>query len=276
VSEIQTRFVRYTNPVVWGLCLTILLGLLVAFLAVQLGPDGSNQFSTFLSSPPNAIGDTLAGIFAPLAFIWIVVTVFLQSQELREQRAELSLTRQELKLAREAQEKQLAVMQIQADIFADEKRQRDEVAADAHVNELVESLVDEFSKGDFASLRWYFSSKDDAKNYDASGSWFEARGYWPKNVENHELFFAETVSHLNRELDKAIELARTMPVVVPPGERTMLKCALSLISSIDKQYPALSVAKQVKIDRLKILQLPVLLHKMKGEPILWLTKKGEL
>lgn len=35
------------------------------------------------------LGDTLAGIFAPLAFVWLAGTVFIQSQELRAQREEL-------------------------------------------------------------------------------------------------------------------------------------------------------------------------------------------
>jgi hypothetical protein len=137
VSEKKPKFLTYTNPVVWGLGLTVSLGVLVLFLGAQHSPDGRTRYLEFLSSPPNAIGDTLAGIFAPLAFIWIVVTVFLQSHELSEQRKELSLTRDELKLAREAQEHQLKVMQKQADIFESEKRQRDQYEA----REVVEALL---------------------------------------------------------------------------------------------------------------------------------------
>jgi hypothetical protein len=48
------------------------------------------RFWAFLLSPPNEIGDTLAGIAGVLAFLWIIITVWLQSIELKEQRKELS------------------------------------------------------------------------------------------------------------------------------------------------------------------------------------------
>jgi len=49
----------------------------------------------------NELGDFVAGASAPLAFLWLVVAVFLQSRELREQRHELSLTRAEFVNSRE-------------------------------------------------------------------------------------------------------------------------------------------------------------------------------
>lgn len=56
----------------------------------------------------NDWGDFLAGTFSPLAFVWLVVAVFLQSMELKEQRHELALTRLEFSQNR-------AVAQAQAD-----------------------------------------------------------------------------------------------------------------------------------------------------------------
>ena len=111
VSVEEVSFWRMNNPVLWGLILTIVLAMVVFILAINKGPNGVPRLREFINLPSNAVGDTLAGIFAPLALIWIVVTVFLQSQELAEQRKELKLTRAELRLAREAQEKQLEVMQ---------------------------------------------------------------------------------------------------------------------------------------------------------------------
>ncbi|MDZ4086971.1 MAG: hypothetical protein U1E69_09225 [Tabrizicola sp.] len=125
---------RVALPIKVGLLLTFLLLLFISYLAAidrcVLLASGAMEcrrnVEWFLDSSPNEIGDTIAGIFATLAFVWIVVTVFLQSAELAEQRDELSLTREELRLAREAQEKQLEVMEVQARIFEDEKRQRHE------------------------------------------------------------------------------------------------------------------------------------------------------
>jgi hypothetical protein len=56
----------------------------------------------------NILGDLLAGLFAPVAFIWLVVAVMIQSKELAAQREELALTREEMQESR-------AVMQKQAD-----------------------------------------------------------------------------------------------------------------------------------------------------------------
>lgn len=47
---------------------------------------------------PNAVGDLLAGAFAPLAFAWLVVAVFLQRSELQAQRKELKQNREALML----------------------------------------------------------------------------------------------------------------------------------------------------------------------------------
>ncbi|MCF1482468.1 MULTISPECIES: hypothetical protein [Rhizobium/Agrobacterium group] len=73
--------------------------ILLAFAPVPLNtePLGINEW-----------GDFVAGVSAPIAFIWLVVAVSLQSIELREQRKELALTRAEFKANR-------AVMVAQAD-----------------------------------------------------------------------------------------------------------------------------------------------------------------
>ena len=53
----------------------------------------------------NELGDTLAGFFAPLAFLWLAGAVYIQSQELSAQRRELDETqdvmRQQLEVAKE-------------------------------------------------------------------------------------------------------------------------------------------------------------------------------
>ncbi|KAB2788547.1 hypothetical protein F9K97_05555 [Brucella anthropi] len=42
----------------------------------------------------NELGDTLAGAFAPVAFLWLMGAVFIQSQELKAQREELDETQE--------------------------------------------------------------------------------------------------------------------------------------------------------------------------------------
>lgn len=77
------------------------------FLAGYSGyPDGCASRLPCLAL--NEWGDFLAGIFAPLAFFWLVAAVFIQSQELYAQRQELQANREEMRHQRE-------VMKAQAD-----------------------------------------------------------------------------------------------------------------------------------------------------------------
>ncbi|MFY0659353.1 MAG: putative phage abortive infection protein [Shimia sp.] len=105
----QTRLVRVGarrgNPLFIGIGSTklFLAGIAVfAFLPQRTDDDWSWRIWSFLTAPPNEIGDTLAGIAGALAFLWIIVTVMLQSKELAAQREELRLTRLEMRGQKEA------------------------------------------------------------------------------------------------------------------------------------------------------------------------------
>lgn len=65
------------------------------WLLIQTSPCLGEQFTEkFLSCrTPNELGDFLAGVFAPLAFLWLAGAVVIQSHELSAQRSELELTR---------------------------------------------------------------------------------------------------------------------------------------------------------------------------------------
>lgn len=70
----------------------LFLGFVFLLAVVPLKSEGEWTWKiwTFLTSAPNEIGDTLAGIAGALAFLWIIVTVMLQSSELAMQRKEIS------------------------------------------------------------------------------------------------------------------------------------------------------------------------------------------
>ena len=103
-EEINTqKFFRLSNPLAWGTIITvILLGMIFSLGVTEICESNHDvpqkcmsKFKRFWQSPPNEIGDTLAGIAGALAFLWIIVTVLLQAQELAAQREELKLTRKE-------------------------------------------------------------------------------------------------------------------------------------------------------------------------------------
>ena len=63
------------------------------WMFTSAAPCDAVEGSVFSCLKGNERGDMLAGVFAPLAFIWLVATVIIQSTELREQRLEMQRNR---------------------------------------------------------------------------------------------------------------------------------------------------------------------------------------
>lgn len=112
------------------------------------------KYEWFLDSSPNEIGDTLAGFSGTLAFIWIVVTVWLQSKELAEQREVLREQKEEFKLMVAAQNAQVVALQLQADISRDEMLRRDEAAEAQFISERLDTISLRFNAKFLMSCVW--------------------------------------------------------------------------------------------------------------------------
>lgn len=107
--------VALTDPVHDHLFRNIGIGVSVPWLLLIIGYVALS-WEKFLQLEPNAVGDFLAGAFAPLAFLWLVLGFFQQGRELRfsgraltlqsvelansvsQQRELVSVTRDQLKL----------------------------------------------------------------------------------------------------------------------------------------------------------------------------------
>lgn len=107
------------DPFIIGVVLTIGYLGAIFFEIVMAGASGEWIDGNKL----NSLGDFLAGLFAPVAFLWLVVTVFLQKQELALTRQEMVDTRNvmidqaaEAKAQKEFIEQQTAIMKRQADL----------------------------------------------------------------------------------------------------------------------------------------------------------------
>jgi hypothetical protein len=137
------------TPIRVGLLLSfVVVGLFVAMAMTnrcELLPtmvlECRSNFAWFLDSPPNAVGDTLAGFAGSLAFIWIVATVWLQSSELSEQRKVLQLQIEEMEQQRLATQDMARAMAAQAKIFEDEQRQRQQGEAEKEFDALLYHLA---------------------------------------------------------------------------------------------------------------------------------------
>jgi len=92
-KEKKEHSVWLSAPMIIGYVLTTLI---VVFWSIVFICAPKSKFVDFWSLNPNEIGDTFAGLFGSLAFVWIVVTVMLQGQELRAQREVLTAQKEEL------------------------------------------------------------------------------------------------------------------------------------------------------------------------------------
>ena len=123
------KFFRFSNPLAWGTIITIVFLGVTIWLGLtdycQLDYNGtqkcSSKFQQFWSSSPNEVGDTLAGIAGALAFLWIIITVMIQSQELTAQREELRLNRNESRKMAEAMSQQVNLLKLEREIREEER-----------------------------------------------------------------------------------------------------------------------------------------------------------
>ena len=76
--------------------LWVIVGLTIFYIVAILFFRFNDAWELLKAGNLNELGDFLAGFFTPLAFGWLIYGLFLQSKELRLQREELLLTRNQL------------------------------------------------------------------------------------------------------------------------------------------------------------------------------------
>ncbi|TCR07371.1 DUF948 domain-containing protein [Neorhizobium sp. JUb45] len=94
-------------------------GIYVAGFLMWIIPSAPSNF--FSQPEPNEIGDFLAGLFAPVAFILLACAVVMQRQELK-------VTREELADNREVVAEQLKQIRTQTSMLADQQAKAEESA----------------------------------------------------------------------------------------------------------------------------------------------------
>ena len=85
-TQARNRFLEH--PIAW---VTTLIYLIIAFVILPRVFPADKDFTL------NELGDFLAGTFAPLAFLWLVVGYFQQSKEIEQNTEALKLQRDEMR-----------------------------------------------------------------------------------------------------------------------------------------------------------------------------------
>lgn len=164
----QVRLVRVGakkgNPLYVGIGSTNLFLTLICVLALlpqRVSGEWSWRLWSFILSPSNEIGDTLAGIAGALAFLWIIVTVMLQGKELASQREELKLTRKVMEEQRQAAQDMADAMAAQSKIFEGEQKEREEQAFDREIEALIKEFLSIALRKISDNSEWWISKPAD-------------------------------------------------------------------------------------------------------------------
>ncbi|WP_293574749.1 hypothetical protein [Phaeobacter sp.] len=227
-----------------------------AFLAIVMGlavlpqytVDGGWQLRVYalFTSPPNEIGDTFAGIAGVLAFLWIIITVWLQSQELAAQRQELEATRKELKLAREAQ-------QEQAEVFRLEQTQRKEQRAKELLERRLERISAILKKNGGLRLDFRFSLAGQSPVRDHLNLASDLT-----NVKDTDLFLCLAIERLVRSHSHwAEQQANGFEFVHREFDHALVSELSSLIDSVLNDANTLSDAEQVRLDTIQLAEFKI-------------------
>ena len=233
----------------------ILVAVLFAFVLVVLGhevevcPRGDacgTLFEKFGELPLNAMGDTLAGVFSPLAFFAAVCALLLQSRELAESRRETAKSAKALK-------SQSAIL---------EKREKGE--------EFEELLIAICNESALEDVSWIFENQSFPE--DTFGRYMEVRLHFDplKFDTNDDLIIAlgyhiaEVSGDLEIRFDRyhLPENPRVWSGYNPV--RLFFYC-----DKISRLFPELSPAKQQRFKNLKIQKLRDALSDLTGNEEWW-------
>jgi hypothetical protein len=213
----EDSFWQVNNPVLWGLLVTILIGVIAVLLATSTscypaildGPICETKWQQFLSSTPNEIGDSLAGFSGSLAFVWIIVTVMMQKRELSLQRLEIR------KMISEGKQQNAHLEEL---VDAQEK-----VEVDNQISSLVKILENQLREAAF--LCWNVRT---GPNGGSPHIYFIHKDSLPKD----ESIFVDFHRRLNSAKASLAGLEKNQAHIVAPEKNQNWKICLETINSV--------------------------------------------
>ncbi|WP_424980308.1 hypothetical protein [Leisingera sp. S232] len=263
-EKFRDSFWRRNNPVMWGVLATVAVVLFGTWAANQSVCQtdfwgnqscGGSKWSTFLKAAPNEVGDTLAGFAGALAFVWLIATVWLQGQELAEQR-------EELREQRVATQDMARAMAAQAKVFEDEQRARDEMRAKEELGALLENVVDRMTTFPLIEISWNVEISEEEKGFIDEMSWplfFHERAHYgsetPQLIEVTEIdtFLKKVFFHLDLGFDG--QDLRNEAGALPEDEWMELPLVdlVARLAEISDLSASLSVAQMQRVRNIRVL-----------------------
>ncbi|UWQ50177.1 hypothetical protein K3720_01860 [Leisingera caerulea] len=240
-------FWRLNNPIMWGVLATIAVIFFGVWAANQSvcqtdfwGSQscGGSKWSAFLEAAPNEVGDTLAGFAGALAFVWLIVTVWLQATELREQRDEFE------KMAK-AQDAQLKLV----------SSQQEDVNQDA----VLLGVMRRFQSLNENTVSYL--AHPVGQPYSHVGGRISPRGANPQVVEFYQDLNKCLVKAVNRQHEGRLDLEESISRGFG-GEKAQLLEALWYMEGLVKNKSSLSLAGNMHQSDMKLEHSAMLLREI--------------
>ncbi|WP_182417123.1 hypothetical protein [Bartonella sp. HY038] len=146
-----------------------------------------NSIQSLGSLGLNGLGDALAGLFAPLAFLWLAAAVYVQSNQLRSQQLELREQREEMNETQILMEKQIEATEAQTKIL------------DAQYRDIKKKEVSELIKLKLTNIKYLVGKLDclnvQVKIYPLRGK--RPKRFLDKNIDGENIMQALDIAEAN-------------------------------------------------------------------------------
>lgn len=200
------------------------------------------RWKLLANAPANELGDTLSGVGSVLAFIWVIVTVWMQSIQLQLQRRDMAAQQAETRRMTEA-------TVAQARIYQQEQDERGEDRAGTEL----EALVDRF-----------LTSAAFLQSWDGSGPLFAEQ--LKVKGDGHRF---DAVLDALIEKGRAVLERATAGVPMPRLNPDDARQAALYLDEIDAIQPRLSRADRIWLTKFELAQAAQVLDDLMAQPALW-------
>ncbi|MDO5605318.1 MAG: hypothetical protein Q4G25_09190 [Paracoccus sp. (in: a-proteobacteria)] len=233
-----------------GLTFLVLSGVILAGLSSVCDAGGvcTPRWRLLANAPAHELGDTLSGVGSVLAFIWVIVTVWMQSIQLQLQRRDIH--------AQQAESRRLSdAMEAQAKIY---QQEQDERAQDRAGKEM-EALIDRFLTSASYLRAWGRDGLllDGMAGHEDEDARFEAA------LDLLILRGQEALAYLARGM--------AMQRLNPDDARQ----AALYLGEINAIQPRLSRAERIWLTKFELAQAGQVLNDLLAQPMLWTEKTEE-